>query len=105
MNTKRPESEKVLVSHISQRSYQALIWNYSGSAVSMSSQFIIGIVLARLLGPEAFGIVAIGMLMIGIGNLVVDFGFGAALIQGKSVTERDIGFVFSAQVTWVPCSR
>ena len=99
MNTKRPESEKVLVSHISQRSYQALIWNYSGSAVSMSSQFIIGIVLARLLGPEAFGIVAIGMLMIGIGNLVVDFGFGAALIQGKSVTERDIGFVFSAQVT------
>lgn len=99
MNTKRPEAEKVIASNISQRSYQALVWNYSGSAVSMSSQLIIGIVLARLLGPEAFGIVAIGMLMIGIGNLVVDFGFGAALIQGKSVTERDIGFVFSAQVT------
>lgn len=98
MNTKRPESEKVIASNISQRSYQALVWNYCGSIVSMSSQFIIGIVLARLLGPEAFGVVAIGMLMIGIGNLVVDFGFGAALIQGKSVTERDISFVFSAQV-------
>lgn len=98
MNTKTPELEKTTANNISQRSYQALVWNYYGSAISMASQFVIGIILARLLGPEAFGLVAIGMLMIGIGNLVVDFGFGAALIQGKNVTESDIHFVFSVQV-------
>ena len=64
----------------------------------MSSQFLIGIVLARLLGPESFGIVAIGWLMVGIGNLVADFGLGAALIQTKTLVEKDIRFVFTAQV-------
>ncbi|MGV8894758.1 MAG: lipopolysaccharide biosynthesis protein [Burkholderiaceae bacterium] len=83
---------------IAQRSYNALIWNYIGSAVRMSSQFLIGIVLARLLGPEAFGTVAIGWLMVGIGNLVADFGLSAALIQCKTIAEKDIRFAFTTQV-------
>lgn len=91
-------TEKQKSISISQNSYSALLWNYFGSAVRMSSQFLIGIVLARLLGPEAFGIVAIGWLMVGIGNLVADFGLSAALIQCKTIVERDIRFVFTAQV-------
>lgn len=85
-------------SSISQRSYSALVWNYFGSAVRMFSQFLIGIVLARLLGPEAFGIVAVGWLMVGIGNLVADFGLSSALIQCKTIVERDIRFAFTMQV-------
>src|SRR5450830_49485 len=83
---------------ISGRSYTALMWNYGGTLVSISSQFIIGIILARVLGPEAFGIVAIGMLVISFGNLIVDFGFGAALIQATKISERDVGFVLLVQV-------
>lgn len=64
----------------------------------MFSQFLIGIILARLLGPEAFGIVAVGWLMVGIGNLVADFGLSAALIQCKTIVERDIRFAFTMQV-------
>lgn len=85
-------------SGISQRSYSALVWNYSGSVVRMSVQFLIGIILARLLGPEAFGVVAVGWLMIGIGNLVADFGLSAALIQNDNISERDVRFTFTAQV-------
>lgn len=91
-------SEKIETSSISQRSFTALIWNYLGSAVRMSSQFIIGIVLARLLGPEAFGIVAIGFMMVGIGNLIADLGLSAAVIQSKTLEEKDIRFVFTAQI-------
>lgn len=83
---------------ISQQSYIALLWNYLGSVVRMSSQFLIGIVLARLLGPEAFGIVAIGFFMVGIGNLVADFGMSSALIQCKTLDEKDIRFTFTTQV-------
>ena len=54
----------------------------------MSSQFLIGIILARLLGPEAFGIVAVGWLMVGIGNLVADCGLSAAVIQSKSLKRK-----------------
>lgn len=83
---------------IAQSSYSALVWNYIGSAVRMSSQFLIGIVLARLLGPEAFGVVAVGWLMVGIGNLIADFGLSSALIQCKTIVDRDIRFAFTAQV-------
>jgi len=84
--------------NISKRSFSALVWNYFGSFVRVSSQFFVGIILARLLGPEAFGVVAIAWLMIGLGNLVADFGLSAALIQSKILDEVDIRFAFTAQV-------
>ena len=84
--------------NIGDRSFNALVWNYIGSAIRMSSQLIIGVVLARLLGPEAFGVVAIGWLMIGLGNLVADFGLGSALIQNKTLVDVDIRFTFTVQV-------
>lgn len=90
--------EKQELNSISQRSYHALLWSYFGSTVRMSSQFFIGVTLARMLGPDDFGIVAIGWLMVGVGNLVADFGLSAALIQCKTIVERDIRFAFTAQV-------
>lgn len=84
--------------NLSKRSFNALKWNYLGNGVNMLSQFLIGIVLARLLNPSDFGVVAIAWLMIGIGKLISDFGFSAALVQMNNLTERDIRFVFSVQV-------
>ena len=84
--------------NISERSFHAIKWNYLGSGINMLSQFFIGIILARLLGPGDFGVVAIAWLMIGIGALISDFGFTAALVQRNDLTERDLRFVFSAQI-------
>ena len=84
--------------NLSKRSFHALKWNYFGNGVNMLSQFLIGIVLARLLEPGDFGVVAIAWLMIGIGKLISDFGFSAALVQRNDLTERDIRFVFTVQV-------
>ncbi len=66
----------------------------------MLFQFFFGIILARLLGPEAFGIFGIGVLIVGIGNVIADFGLSTALIQGKNITERDVAFVFTVHVIW-----
>jgi O-antigen/teichoic acid export membrane protein len=90
--------EKKGTGSISQRSFTALIWNYLGSGVRMFSQFTIGIILARLLGPEAFGIVAIGFIMVSIGNLIADLGLSAAVIQSKTLEEKDVRFAFTAQM-------
>jgi len=75
----------------------ALKWSYIGTFVQAFSQILIGILLARLLGPEPYGIVALAWLVIGLGNLFADFGFGAALIQRKEITDRDIRYVFALQ--------
>lgn len=84
---------------LSQRSFSALKWNYLGAFARMGLQFAIGIVLARLLGPEPFGLVAVASLALGLGALFADFGLASALIQQKEILPRDIRYVFTLQ--WV----
>lgn len=83
---------------LASRSLGALKWNYLGSLAKILSQLAIGIVLARLLGPEPFGLVAIAWLMLGLGNLLADFGLSAALIQKPQISSRDIRYVFTLQM-------
>lgn len=80
------------------RSLHALKWNYLGMLVRTGTQFILGIVLARMLGPEPFGLVAIAWLILGLGNLVADFGLAAALVQKETISGRDIRYVFTLQM-------
>jgi PST family polysaccharide transporter len=83
---------------MSQRSFTALKWNYIGSFARSGSQFAIGIILARLLGPEPFGLVAVALLVISLGALIADFGLTSALVQRKSVSREDIRFIFTIQL-------
>lgn len=73
-------------------------WNYFGSFIKVSLQFLIGVVLARMLGPEPFGLVAVMWIVISFGGLFSELGFGSAIVQSKKIAPNDIGFVFSAQV-------
>ncbi|SFC56875.1 Membrane protein involved in the export of O-antigen and teichoic acid [Alkalibacterium subtropicum] len=57
-------------------------------------QFIIQIVLARLLLPEQFGTIAIVMVFIHVAQVFVQSGFGTALIQKKNVDEEDFSSIF-----------
>lgn len=59
-----------------------------------SSQFIIQIVLARLLTPDNYGALALMMIFISMSNIVIQNGFNTALIQNKDVTEVDFSSVF-----------
>ncbi len=42
--------------------------------------FVVSIILARLLSPEEFGVIAIMMVFITLSNVFIDSGFGMALI-------------------------
>jgi teichuronic acid exporter len=57
-------------------------------------QFVIQIVLARLLIPEDYGIIALVIIFINISNVFVQSGFNTALIQKKNVDEIDFSSVF-----------
>ncbi len=83
---------------LASKSISALKWNYLGRLISLSLQFTIGILLARLLGPEPFGLVAIALFVQGLGNLFAEGGLGSALIQSKKISDHDIRSVFSTQI-------
>lgn len=80
------------------RSLSAAGWNYLGMVVRAASQFVLGIILARLLGPEPFGLVAIAWLILGLGNLIADFGLASALVQRQEITGKDVRYVFTMQM-------
>lgn len=55
--------------------------------------FIISLVLARLLGPEKYGTMALMLIFVSIGNVIIQTGFQTALIQKKEVDEGDYSSV------------
>ena len=70
--------------------YSALT-KYSGIIISL----IVSAVLARLLTPADFGIVAISMVFIVFISMLSDLGFAPAIIQNKNLTVDDTNNIFS----------
>lgn len=57
-------------------------------------QFFGNVILARLLSPEDYGIVAMVAIFIAISSLFIESGFGGSLIYYKDVGEKDYSTVF-----------
>lgn len=69
-------------------------WSTLESLFRQSITFGAGIVLARLLGPETFGTIAVLYLFTGIATVFADAGFSAAIIQRKDISDNDLSTVF-----------
>src|SRR5438067_2428154 len=83
---------------LAQRSISAVLWGASGSAVQMVLQFGIQVVLARLLGPDQYGLFALALVVITLCNYFA-LNLVAALIQKRDLSEDDIRFITFWQVT------
>lgn len=57
-------------------------------------QFFGNVILARILSPEDYGIVAMVAIFIAISSLFIESGFGGSLIYYKDVGEKDYSTVF-----------
>jgi teichuronic acid exporter len=73
---------------------QALYWSFLERFGNQGIQFVISIILARLLLPEDFGLVAMLSIFIAIGHAFINSGFGQALIQKKDVAYIDECSIF-----------
>lgn len=69
-------------------------WNSVDRIVNYGIGFIVGIVLARLLSPEEYGLIGIIGIFTAIFNIILDSGLSVALIRKKDVTDTDYCTVF-----------
>lgn len=83
---------------VASRGIIGVIWSYAGNTTRLGLQFGIGIVLSRLLGPEPFGIVAIMLILISIGQLFSDFGFSSAIVQAPTLSRDEVRAVSGLQI-------
>lgn len=77
----------------------ALVWKFLERFGVQGSQFVLQIVLARLLSPEHYGVLSMMVIFTTLANVFIQRGFNTALIQNKDVTEEDYSSVF-----WVTMS-
>ena len=63
------------------------------------AHFVVTLVLARLLTPNDYGTVALLSIFIEVANVLVDSGFGKALVQKKKATQTDYNTVFYISMT------
>lgn len=73
---------------------RGMIWSAVEKFSVQGGQFVIGIVLARLLIPEDFGLIGMLAIFIAIAQTFVDSGMGSGLIQKQKRTSHDFSTVF-----------
>ena len=73
---------------------KAVRWSAIDVIIRNGVSFIVLIVLARILTPEDFGLIAMLAIFTGIAALFIDGGFGQAIIQRKDVTQLDLSSIF-----------
>lgn len=76
------------------KTIHGLSWSFIDSLANQGITFLVGIILARLLTPEEFGLIGMITIFIAISQSFIDSGFGQALIRKKDCKTEDYSTVF-----------
>lgn len=69
-------------------------WQAIDKVANYGISFIVGIILARLLSPDEYGLLGIIGIFIAVFNIILDSGLSTALIRKQDATEEDYCTVF-----------
>ena len=76
------------------------LWRFAERVGAQGVKLLVELILARILMPEEYGIIALVTVFITILNVFVDSGLGNALIQKKEADDLDFSSVFWFNVVW-----
>jgi len=76
------------------KTLNALLWSATERIGLQGIQFVVSIILARLLLPEEFGLIAMLAVFLAIADSFISSGFGHALIQKQGATHIDECSIF-----------
>lgn len=73
----------------------AAVMQFVSKYASMGVQLVVTAVLARLVSPEAYGLMAIVTVFTTFFSMFADMGVGVAIVQFRKLEERDFGSLFA----------
>jgi len=80
--------------NLKQKTVNSLIWSFIDSFAGQGIQFVVGLILARILMPHDFGLIGMLTIFIAISQSFVDSGFSQALIRKQNCSTTDYATVF-----------
>lgn len=69
-------------------------WSAVDAILGKGVSFLVGIILARLLSPDEYGLIGICLIFNSVLNAIVDSGFGNALIRKENADDKDYNTMF-----------
>lgn len=72
----------------------SMLWKLLERFSTQIVSFVISIILARLLLPKDYGVIAILLVFVNFANVIIDGGFNTALIQKKKANQKDFSTIF-----------
>jgi O-antigen/teichoic acid export membrane protein len=84
---------------LKQKTVTGVSWSFVEQILARGVNFVIGIILARLLSPTDYGLVGMLGIFMAISQLFIDGGLAGALIRTKSPSDRDYSTVYLINLT------
>lgn len=81
-------------SELKKKATKGLLWSSVERFSNQGVQFLFSIMLARLLAPSDYGIVAMVVIFFAIAQTFVNSGFSSAIVRKKNRTEADLSTCF-----------
>lgn len=71
-----------------------MYWTFLNQSANQVIAFIVGIIMARLLSPEDYGITALPAVFLAVAGIFMNAGFSQALVRKPEVTSKDLSTAF-----------
>lgn len=81
-------------SSLKSKATRGVLWSAVDKFAVQGGQFVIGVVMARLLMPKDFGLIGMLSILIAISQIFIESGMGTGLVQKKNRSEIDYSTVF-----------
>lgn len=88
------DSSMVKEESLKKKTVNGVIWSAIDRFSTQGIQFIFSILIARLLMPSDYGVIAMLGIFLAVSQTFIDSGFGTALVQKANRTETDFSTVF-----------
>ncbi len=80
--------------NLKKKAVQGAAWSATDNVLKYVVNFVISIILARLLNPEDYGLIGLIAIFTAICTALIEGGFSSALIRKKDATEEDYNTAF-----------
>jgi teichuronic acid exporter len=87
-----------MTANLTTKTVSGIFWNGIQKFSTLGIQLLITIIIARILSPEDYGLIGMLAIFTSLGAILLDSGFGQALIRKQNVTVEDYSSVFYSQI-------
>ena len=79
---------------LKQKTIKGIGWSFADNIANQGITFLVGLILARLITPEEYGLIGIILIFVAVFDSIVNCGFSNALIRKNDANDKDYNTVF-----------